>query len=175
MIKSPTEAHTLKKNYPTTKQDATSLHCQCARFNHTANRRGLEVTHPQKAGCYKHEMLAITTSEMKPCSCLHAHPLFFKRQNPRLLLLELRKDDRMCCTWSCSMCLPLQEDIIVVPLHALCCDLFVLLQQAADGITQSSIEATLPIKGVGFTFRSCKITTGTCQQSSIKSPWMVTK
>lgn len=66
---------------------------------------------------------------------------------------ELRKDDGMLCT--CFMSLPLQEDIVVVPLHALGCDLFVLLQQPADGITQSSIQTTFSIKSIRLTLCSC--------------------
>lgn len=66
---------------------------------------------------------------------------------------ELRKDDGMLCT--CLMSLPLEEDIIVVPLHALGCDLFVLLQQPADGIAQSSVQTTFSIKSVCLTLCSC--------------------
>lgn len=65
------------------------------------------------------------------------------------------------------MSLPLQEDIVVVPLHALGCDLFVLLQQPADGVAQSSVQTTLPIKSVCLTLCSCKTTTGTGQQAKL--------
>lgn len=57
---------------------------------------------------------------------------------------------------------PLQEHIIVVPPHALGCDLLVLLQQPADGVAQSSVQTALPIKSVRLTLCSCKTDTGQC-------------
>lgn len=79
--------------------------------------------------------------------------------------------------WSYSICLPLQEDIIVVSFHALCCDLLVLLQQTPDGITQRSVQTTLPIKCVCLTFCSCKMATDTRQQAAapFTCHWMITK
>lgn len=73
--------------------------------------------------------------------------------------------------------LPLQEHIVVVPLHALGCDLFVLLQQPPDGITQSSVQTTFSIKSVCLTLCSCKTTTGTDRVRSFSSvpKWSLNK
>lgn len=50
-------------------------------FNHVTNRRGHDVTHPQKKEGYdRHEMLAITTSKVKPHLCLHAHTFILQKE-----------------------------------------------------------------------------------------------
>lgn len=67
--------------------------------------------------------------------------------------------------WWDALHIPLQEDIVVIPLHALGCDLLVLLQQPADGITQSSVQTTLSIKSVCLTLCSCE--TGIGQQAEL--------
>lgn len=54
----------------------------------------------------------------------------------------------------------MQELVVIVSLHGLGSDAFVLLQQAPYGVTQGSIQASLPIKRVHLTLGTLHIEEG---------------
>lgn len=80
-------------------KDATFLlsgHCQCACFNHVTNRR-LDVPHRQKKeGCDRHEIEAITTSEVKPCSCLQAHTFILQKEKNKTASFRVYSNHHQC-------------------------------------------------------------------------------
>lgn len=59
---------------------------------------------------------------------------------------------------------PLQEVVVVVPPPAGGCHLLIVTQGPANGVTQCSIEAAFPIKGVGLTAGSWGVAGLTGQQ-----------